>query len=94
MKLVLNNQEIELINAYEHASEDNAWFFHLEFQGNYSQKEIQELFTEEALKNLTIVDDQNHSLVYTTYTRVLTIRIELNSLNLLDNYVRIKLMQE
>lgn len=93
MKLILNDkQEIALKNAYEYTSENERWYFSLELLGKWTQKEIQELFSENNIKNFQISDGVN-ILTYDNYDELASIRITLNSENLLENTVKINLTE-
>lgn len=94
MKLILNEKEIYLINAYEYTSENERWYFALEFKGKYTQDEIKELFSETFLKSFQIVDDLGNILTYTSYNNFASARITLNPENLFESLIKVTLTKE
>lgn len=93
MKLILNDEkEIALKNAYEYISENERWYFTLEFIGEWTQREIQEIFSEENIKKFQISDEAN-VLTYENYNELASARITLNSENLLENTIKINLTE-
>lgn len=94
MKLILNEKEISLTNAYEYTSENGRWYFVLEFKGKYTQEEVKEMFSDTFLENFQITDDLGNVLIYTSYNKFASARITLNSENLLENLIKVTLTKE
>lgn len=96
MKIKLkNNIEINITGVSEAIRRSKKeWILDISFQGNYSVSELEDIFLEENINEITIIDDNNNEKILNGYNKIDTLNIDYNKENLIQSDISIILLKK
>lgn len=96
MKIRLkNNTEIDIIRVSEAIRRSKKeWILDINFQGNYSISELENIFLEENIDEIIIIDNNNNEKMLKGYNKIDTLNIDYDKENLTQNDISIVLLKK
>ena len=91
---LLDNTEINILDAVEYYRKGSKkWYLEINFYGTYSNEELLEIFREENILKIILIDDNEHEIELLGYNAINDIRIEYNKTELNESNILVSLMK-